>query len=409
MNEAEIIRQHLNDDVYTLSLQKNWFECFDKKWLLQQIQSRQKAKSKLPSWYGNFDLIFPPPLSVEQSSSELTAQYKATLVSGKLLLDLTGGMGIDSSFFAHAFEEVIFIERQAELAEIAQKNFQILRLNNIRVTHGDSINILDNFPAADCIFVDPSRRKGDKKVFLLEECEPNILLEMPALLKKSHHILLKLSPMLDIRSIIEKIPETEAVHVVAVNHEIKELLVLISTKCSGNTDIVCVNIDKNNGQQIHRFDYSRRDQSIPFAEMPMQYLYEPHVTLLKSGLMNEEAKQWDLQKLHPHSQLYTSDVLHSEFFGRIFRIENVFGLSKSELKRGLSDISKANITMRNFPLTESELRKKLKVNDGGDITLFATTLHNQKHVLIRATRVTDEKTETIGIIRRDTIAQDFRQ
>lgn len=382
MNEMEIIRQHLDDDVPTLALKDHWFGCYDKKWLLQQIQARQKAKSKLPSLYGNFDFIFPPPLSVEQSSSELTARYKSSLVQGNRLLDLTGGMGIDTMHFAQNFKSVLFVEKQKELALIAEQNFRNLNLPHIKVLNEDSMEYLPHLPIADCIFLDPARRKADKKVFRLEDCEPNILPHLSTLLTKSDTILIKLSPMLDIKQILEKIPTTSSIHLVAVQNEIKELLVLITASKKENVVINCVNIDKNGHQNLRIFPENLRQTAIDYATNPARYIYEPHATILKAGMMNAEAHQWKLQKLHPHSQLFTSNSLQPEFMGRIFEVHSVFGLSKQELRQHLAGISHANITIRNFPIDEKTLRKKLKLKDGGDITLFATTLYNQKHVLI---------------------------
>ncbi len=387
MNEKEIIRQHLNDDVYALSLKTHWFEGYDKKWLIRQIQSRQKAKSKLPSWYGNFDLIFPVPLSVEQSSSELTAEYKASLVSGNILLDLTGGMGVDTSCFARHFQTVFFVEKQSELADTAEHNFKMLHLDNIRVIHADSMQYLENLPHADCIFIDPSRRKADQKVFLIEDCEPDILQYMPALMQKASAIILKLSPMLDLKAVMEKLPLISEIHIVAVNHELKELVVMLRAMKSDRVSIFCVNIDKNGTRQVLAFSDAQRNEPVEMAVMPLTYLYEPHATLLKGGLMNAEANRYGLLKLHPHSQLYTSEMPQFQFSGRIFRIQSYFGLSKQELKAELAGITKANITVRNFPIDEKTLRKKLKISDGGHITLFATTLIDGKHVLLKTERV----------------------
>ena len=207
MEEADIIRQHLNDDIYALSAKDGWYGNSDKKWLLQQIQSRQKAKSKLPSWYGNFDLLFPPPLSVEQASSELTASYKASLVAGGTLVDATGGMGVDSSFFARRFQKVVYMEMQPNLVELARHNFGTLGLPNVeaRLNPDGSIG---NLPDADCVFLDPSRRDAGRRVFLLEECTPDLLSWWPQLTARYETVLVKLSPMYDITSAVRALPKS---------------------------------------------------------------------------------------------------------------------------------------------------------------------------------------------------------
>lgn len=387
---ADIIRRHLCDDVYELAAKPHWFEPYDKKELLLQIQARQKAKSKLPSWYGNFDLIFPPPLSVEQGSSELTAQYKAQLVRGHLLADLTGGMGIDSSAFSAHFQKVIFIEKQENLAKNARFNFTALGCDNIEVRCADSTEIWSELTNADCFFLDPARRKEGHKVFLLEDCEPNIIQLIPNILQKikDHpdlRILIKLSPMFDLHQLFCQLPHISEIHVVAVDNEVKELLADIRPETVQNPEIHCVNL----GKSIHTEHFTQNCEAIlaEMAESVGKYLYEPHSTVMKAGKMDELAARFGLKKLQRNSHLYTSQQLFTDFFGRVFEVESVFGMGKGELKNGLAGIGRANITVRNFPMKEAELRKKLKLADGGDTTLIATTLGSNKHILIRAKKV----------------------
>lgn len=396
MNEAaEIVRRHLNDDVHTLAAQSHWFEPFDKMMLLRQIQSRQKAKSKLPSWYGNFDLLFPAPLSVEQCSSELTAEYKAGLVSGKLLVDMTGGMGIDSSFFVRRMEKVIFFEQQEALAQIAKSNFNILKISNIKVLCEDSTTQIEQLEKPDWVFLDPARRKEGRKVFLLQDCEPDVLQILPRLWAAgTQNVLLKLSPLFDITQLKRDLPGIRTVHLVAVHNEVKELLAEVQPVPTNNLRIVCVNLESGTEPQkwCRKISaYGAENQPIEkvndnLSEFP-GYLYEPHATVMKSGLMDEYAQQFNLRKLQKNSHLYYSENLSENFFGRIFKIESVFGMGKAELKQGLSGLTRANITTRNFPLKEADLRKKLKLANGGDITLIATTLQNNKHVIFRCAAV----------------------
>lgn len=386
MNESDIIRRYIKTDVYSLAAKEKWFEKYDKQWLIQQIQSRQKAELKLPSWYGNFNLLFPPPISVEQSSSELTADYKASLLKGDTLIDMTGGMGVDCAAFARRFRHVSFIEQQENLASLARHNFRELSIQNIDVISGNSVDILPDFPPVDVIFIDPARRKDSRKVFLLEDCQPNLLTLFPLLENHCRQLMVKLSPMFDISLLINTLHKITDIHVVAVHNEIKELLAIFDFQNSQPLKIHCVNISKNNVQK-ETFDYTQRDATAALTEKVEAYLYEPHPTLLKSGMMNAAAASLGLLKLHVNSHLYTSEKLFPQFFGRIFQVEDVFTLNKQSVRDNLHDLTSANITIRNFPMAETELRKRLKLADGGETTLFATTLNNNKHVLIKTKKV----------------------
>lgn len=390
MEETDIIRQHLNDDVYALSAKDGWYGNSDKKWLLQQIQSRQKAKSKLPSWYGNFDLLFPPPVSVEQASSELTASYKAALVEGGTLVDATGGMGVDSSFFARRFQRVVYMEMQPNLVELARHNFAALGLPNVeaRLNPDGSIGHL---PDGDCVFLDPSRREAGRRVFLIEDCSPDLIDWWPQLTARYATVLVKLSPMYDITSAVRALAGIAEIHVVAVAGEVKELL-LASKKAPAPLTVTCADLARDGAVRKATFPYDQRNRSIGFATEVGKYLYEPAAPLLKAELMNAEAARCGLEKLHPHSHLYTSDELVSDFFGRIFEVEAAFGMGKADLKTGLQGVTNADITVRNFPLREAELRKRLRLGAGGGTTLFATTLGN-KHLLIRTHKITTKTIE----------------
>ena len=386
MEETDIIRQHLNDDIYALSAKDGWYGDSDKKWLLQQIQSRQKAKSKLPSWYGNFDLLFPPPVSVEQASSELTASYKAFLMAGGTLVDATGGMGVDSSFFARRFQRVVYMEMLPNLVELARHNFAALGLSNVeaRLNADGSIG---NLPDGDCVFLDPSRRDAGRRVFLLEDCTPDLIDWWPHLRQKFSTVLVKLSPMYDITSAVRALDGITEIHVVAVAGEVKELLLLAQNVSSAPLTVTCADLARDGAVRKVTFPYDQRNRSIGCAAEVSRYLYEPAAPLMKAELMNAEAARCGLEKLHPHSHLYTSDELVSDFFGRIFEVEAAFGMGKVELKAGLQGVTNADITVRNFPIGEAELRKRLRLGAGGGTTLFATTI-GKKHVLIRTHKVT---------------------
>ena len=391
METTDIIRQHLNDDVYALSAKDGWCGDSDKKRLLQQIQSRQKAKSKLPSWYGNFDLLFPPPVSVEQASSELTASYKAALVAGDTLVDATGGMGVDSSFFARRFQKVMYMEMQPDLVTLARHNFEALGLTNVEVQQNPDGSI-DNLPDGDCVFLDPSRRDAGRRVFLLEECTPDLLDWWPQLRQQFGTILVKLSPMYDITSAVRALDGIAEIHVVAVAGEVKELLLLAKRDNNDTLSVTCADLARDGAVRKATFPYDQRNRSIGCAGEVSWYLYEPAAPLMKAELMNAEAARCGLEKLHPHSHLYTSSELVPDFFGRTFEVEAAFGMGKADLKAGLQGVTSADITVRNFPLREAELRKRLRLGAGGEITLFATTL-GKKHVLIRTHKVKTKTSE----------------
>lgn len=391
MTAAEIIRQHINDDVYTLSAKAHWYESYDKMWLVQQIQARQKAKSKLPSWYGNFDLLFPPPLSVEQCSSELTAAYKASLVFGGTLADVTGGMGIDSSAFARRCSHVVFIEKQPVVADAARHNFNVLGLSNVEVICGDTTELLSTLAACDCIFIDPARRKEGQKVFRLEDCEPDLLQLLPIIQKKCRHLIVKLSPLFDISLLHKQLSNISAIHVVAVHNEVKELLVEVKWEeaADAETKVVCVNLEPDAEPRVEVLS-----ENAPVRKAAVNagsYLYEPHATVMKAGRMDALAARYQLLKVQENSHLYVSSELHEDFFGRIFQIESVFGMGKAELKSGLADLPAADITVRNFPMSAADLRKRLKLRDGGGTTIFATTLADGRHALLRCKRVRNDQ------------------
>ena len=300
---AELIRQHLNDDIYTLSARSRWHEPYDKRWLLQQIQSRQKAKSKLPSWYGNFDLLFPPPLSVEQCSSELTASYKAALAHGGSLIDMTGGMGVAAAAFARRCAAITFIERQPEVAEAARHNFPLLGLRNIEVVCGDSTELLAALPPADHIYLDPARRKAGQKVFRLEDCEPDLLQQLPLLRSHTSHLLVKLSPLIDLTLLQRQLPGITALHIVSVHHEVKEVLAEVRFDQPAETpDVVCAELAVPS-RSITFHPTEQNNNKPVLAESVETYLYEPHPTVMKSGLMDVLAVRYGFRKLHYNSHL----------------------------------------------------------------------------------------------------------
>ena len=378
----QFISDHKGDDVYQLSLKPNRNELIDFNLAIRQIAGMQKIKSKVPTFYANDDILYPLQLSIEQSSSEQSARYKSNLCKGETLIDLTGGFGIDCYFMSENFNKTIYVERQTELCEIARYNFRVLNKNNIEVIHADTDAIVDNLEIADWIFIDPARRnKSGNKVVLLSDCEPDVTKLSKILLKKAPNIMIKLSPMLDISKAIEDLKQTSEVHVLSVDNECKEVLLILNRYQTSNvnTKVKTINITKNDKHQILNFEFDEeKNAASDFSSEIERYLYEPNASILKSGAFKLICKEYNVKKLHKHTHLYTSERLLSDFPGRIFEVTKVWENIKEELKR----VNKANVATRNYPLNAEDLRKKLKMKSGGDIYLFGCTLFNDKKVII---------------------------
>ena len=379
------LKKHWNDDSTTLLLQSARYPDVDMVWIAQQLKGRQKAKEKIPSWYTNEEIVYPPAISMEQCSSEMTASYKAELCSGGSLLDLTGGLGVDAAFMSQRFVSAMYVERNADLAAIASYNFKQLRLSNISVEVEDSAKVLYSPQEVDWLYIDPARRKENRqKAVLLSDCEPNILEHQEQLLIKAKNVLVKLSPLFDITELSRLFPNAVAIYIVSVDNECKEILLHLGRgKCICPT-AMCVNIVKAGGRQQFSFKLLDEGQvNANFTSTPLTYLYEPNASIQKSGGIKSFAAEYGLQMLHPNTRLYTSANRVDDFQGRSFTVEAVFGFSKQELKQNLASVKKANITVRNFPLTVAELRKKLGLQDGGDVYLFATTLLSGRRILVK--------------------------
>ena len=394
----EYIKQHRNDDIYRLALTKAP-EGVDLQYALSQISAYQTLSKKVPSWAECDELIFPRQLSLEQSSSELTARYKAELIREFMgsdsyqNIDLTGGMGIDCYFIAQYASQSHYIEQNPELCTIAQHNFAYLN-PNISVhntTAEECLNqITDNssllIPNSSLlIYLDPARR-GDhgQKLVSISDCQPNVIELLPQMFGLTNKIVVKLSPMLDITRAINELSHIEKLYVISVNNECKELLLLINKECETDTEIYAVNIDnKGNKSDILKGTIPSESQiGISHAREVGSYLYEPFAAHLKSGLYKTIAQQYGVEKLHQHSHLYTSNTLNNDFPGRKFQVKEVIPFDKKNAKTLFKSLQKTNITTRNFPLTVSELRTQYKIKDGGETYIFATTLYDDSKVII---------------------------
>lgn len=384
----QIANQIQGSDIQSFILKKS--KDFDAEMLrlvADQWLARQKAKHKLPSWFANERVIFPPPLSVEQASSEITANYKADVFvrnfGNAKCADLTGGMGLDSWALAKVTDSVTYIEQNTNLALVAKHNFEVLGQQNITVLNQNSL--LLNHSIIESIshfYIDPHRRDDAKnKVFKIEDCEPN-LLEIKHLLP---NFMVKFSPMLDIKLAIEQIQNISEVHIVALENEVKELLFVSKSQnasVSNKISIHCINFTSNNRKQAFEFDYETEKETIIKYSKPNTYIYEPNAAILKAGAFKSIAAHYDLAKLAPNSHLYTSEKLVENFVGRSFICEAVCKFDKKEILSKLPT-PKANISTRNFPMKPEEIKKKLGLQDGGEYYLFATeSTEKQKIVLI---------------------------
>ena len=373
---------HERSDLYQLLLHRYKYPGIPVAPVVDQIRSRTKARTKLPEWHEQDDIVFPPPLSMEQCSSEAAAKFKARLYEGKLALDLTGGTGVDSYYLSKRYEKLVFVEQDKTLAEIAQHNFSVLGANHIEVVNSTAEDFLStNSEQFDLIYIDPARRKEGKKVFRWEDATPNLLDLQSTLVAKANKVLIKGAPLMDISLAIEQLDFVEEVIVVAVEHEVKELLFVLNRHF--NAEIV-VRASNMRGQRIDNFNFvlnNEQQEVIGYNEIS-DYLYEPNAAIMKSGGFNTVAKEFNLSKLHKHTHLYTSKKRLPDFPGRVFNVNSVVPFDK-KLIQAACPTGKANIRTRNFPVSVASFRKKTGLQDGGDQYLFAVTdYQNKKRVII---------------------------
>lgn len=383
----EFIRAHSRDDVRLLALQAPRYPDVDMPAAIVQIAGRQAAANKIPSWQSIEELWYPRHLSMEQCSSEITAQYKSTLAEGDTLTDLTGGFGIDCAFMASRFRKVSYVERQEELCEIAKHNFPLLGLKHITVYNEDGVAHLQKMEPVDCIFIDPARRnEHGGKTIAISDCEPDVAELEELLLSKGKQIIIKLSPMLDLTLALKSMKHVREVHVISVNNECKELLLIIGNEPSRLIPIHCINLTPKEKQT---FTFTREGEltsECVYTKELGKYLYEPNASILKAGAFRNIASRYKVKKLHPNSHLYTSDLWIENFPGRSFLITGQCSFNKKEIKETIGELKKANITVRNFPATVAEIRKRTKLSDGGEVYLFATTLSNEQKVFIKCSK-----------------------
>lgn len=392
MNQATIdfIREHAEADVRQLALQGTKNPEVNLTFALEQIAGRQKAKTKLPTWAAIDGIIYPPHLSMEQCSSEQTARYKANIAGkGALMVDLTAGYGVDMAFVSPNYRRAIHVEQQASLCAISSENFKLLGLNHIEVVCADGVDYLHQLDHADLIFLDPARRDDHgARTYGIADCTPNVLELRDELLQKADRVMLKLSPMLDWRKAVEDLGNVNEVHIVSVDNECKELLLILS-KEEKPLKLFCINNDQvfegDQGDWLN--ERSIAEIRVPVPMSSQAYLFEPNASIMKAGCFALLEQRFKVAQVDKNSHLFVSDSDISNFPGRRFLIEKTTSMNKRELKAALAGIDKANITVRNFPMSVAELRKRLKLKEGGDLYLFATTIAGHQHQLFLCRKI----------------------
>ena len=425
MTTAEFIQEYREKDTRQLALQSARFPDVDMPYALDQIKGWQTARRKLPTWAACDGIVYPPHLSMEQCSSEPTAQYKLNLAmewarrveSSELrvesleggvdnsseqpatlnsqlstlnshassMTDLTGGFGVDFSFTSCAFASATYVERNAQLCHMVEHNLPLLGIDNAKVVCADAVDYLSTLDTQTMIFLDPARRdQHGAKTVMLADCTPDVVQLLPQLLKKSRFTMLKLSPMLDWHKAVEDLHGTvREVHIVSVGGECKELLLVLSEEMESELKVFCADLEAG-GTSL--FAYAPSSSSpAPNSKLKTQnskFLYEPNASIMKAGCFDELAAAYGVSPVSRNSHLFLSAEPVDGFPGRSFSIERVTTLNKRELRQALAGIEKANIATRNFPLSVAELRKRLKLKDGGDVYIFATTTAEDEHLLL---------------------------
>ena len=437
MTTAEFIQEYREKDTRQLALQSARFPDVDMPYALDQIKGWQTARLKLPTWAACDGIVYPPHLSMEQCSSEPTAQYKLNLAmewarrvesselrveSSSSMTDLTGGFGVDFSFTSCAFASATYVERNEQLCRMVEHNLPLLGIDNAKVVCADAVDYLSTLDMQTMIFLDPARRdQHGAKTVMLADCTPDVVQLLPQLLKKSRFTMLKLSPMLDWHKAVEDLQGTvREVHIVSVGGECKELLLVLSEEMESELKVFCADLEAGGGSGEAGISSGSSSSScsslssepsfprtpsspsapshaslfvyVPSASRPApnsklktqnsKFLHEPNASIMKAGCFDELAAAYGVSPVSRNSHLFLSAEPVDGFPGRSFSIERVTTLNKRELRQALAGIEKANIATRNFPLSVAELRKRLKLKDGGDVYIFATTTAEDEHLLL---------------------------
>jgi len=377
----DYISKNLSTDVFKVILKKQIFPKVTNKEIAEQISAKAKSKKKLPTYFNTPNIYFPNKVNIEQTSSEKTAEFKSKIVTGNTMIDATGGFGVDSMYFSKEFKKTVYIEENKELFEIVKVNSNKLGLNNIKHLNDDGIEYVKKIDTViDLLYIDPSRRnKENKKVHFLSDCTPLIDYDLIESLQNFKTILIKCSPIIDLKKTINDLKVVSKIYIVGINNEVKEVLFKLNKQSNNDIKIKC--IDLSNRDLDFEFNINEIDNKKNNGNSEvLKYLYEPNSMILKSGAFGLICDRYDVKKLNTNSHLYTSKEL-IDFPGRVFTVNSVVNYSKRNLKD--LNISKANITTRNFPIDVKDIRKKSKILDGGEDYLFFTTNHTNEQIIIK--------------------------
>ena len=382
------MREHALDDPHQLALQARRYPDLPIAAIAEQLQARRKAQHKLPEWLATGGLVFPPTLSMEQCSSEATARYKSSLLRGQRLVDLTGGAGVDTYYLSRSFAQTDYVEQDERLAQLARHNFLVLGASSISIHATSAETFLPSLPQpVDAIYLDPARRDAQaRRVFQLADSTPNVLELQNELLAKATTVLLKTAPLLDLQATLQALKNVSQVHVVAVRNEVKEVLYRLDREPADGPEITAINLQSLGEEPFSFLRSQEAHAEVTYAE-PKTYLYEPHAALMKAGAFKLIAQRFGLSKLHPNTHLYTSDELMSDFPGRTFRCRAVVPYQKKFVRKHVPD-GRASITTRNFPDAVAIVRRKLGLDDGGNLYLFAVRLESEQLRIVVTEKVT---------------------
>ena len=379
------INNNLDSNITSILLKGTSFSSLDTKEIIEQIEAKKKCENKLATWFQTKNIYYPNKLNIEQTSSEVTAHYKSKLIKGNSLIDITGGFGVDCLYFSKHFKKIVHCELDKNLSEIVKHNYSQLGIFNIEAQNIDGIQFLkENNNPFDWVYADPSRRHESKgKVFFLNDCLPNIPEQLETIFNYTKNVMIKTSPLLDLTAGINELKYVKSIHIVAINNEVKEILWILEKDFLDEITVKTVNIFK---EVFIAFDFLLNDEKKYSSEysLPLTYLYEPNAAVLKAGAFNIISKQLEVFKLHKSSHLYTSHKL-IDFPGRRFKIEEFLTYNIKFIKK--IGLKKANITTRNFPESVQQLRKKLKIKDGGEKYLFFTTDKDDRRIVIITSKV----------------------
>jgi THUMP domain-like len=381
------IKAHEHDDLSKLLLKKKEILGFASSFVANQINGRRRAKEKLPTWYANPAIVYPPQENLAQCSSEVTAVFKTNFirqlngleVKSKFhtIVDLSGGFGVDSFFLGKLFSNVIHVEPNVELLALAEKSHQVLGPKNIEYVESSAEDFLKVTPNVDWIYIDPSRKSSGRKTVTLADSHPNVLKLLPVMFQKADNVLIKTSPLMDLKEGARQLINSKNILVVSVNNECKEVLFHLEKNWTAEPIVHCINLEATPEQEYFLFKFTDEARCNAKFSAPLDFIYEPNSSILKAGAFKSIAPKYGHDKIAPSTHLYTSNEPHINFPGRIFKI-----IGKLEKGLDLLPDGFANIISKNHPLSPAEIKKKYKIKDGGEKYVLAFSGLQKKYLLV---------------------------